>query len=129
MEVTIDIPKQIYQDISQLAKRRKKSVDKIIQQAVLREVKEFSFEKEDERPLADCSDAEVLTLANSKMSETEARRQSELLEKQREELITPFERNELDVLFRVYQVGNLRKAQAIREAVERGLIKTPDDLE
>ena len=128
MELTIDLPKQLYQDVSMLAKRKKKSIGKVIEQAVLREVKEFSLASNDERPLADCLDTEVLALANSKMSEAEAARQSELLEKQREEIITPFERNELDVLFRVYQVGNLRKAQAIREAVERGLIKTPDDL-
>ncbi len=55
-------------------------------------------------------------------------RMSELLEKQSEEMITPLEKNELDALLRVYQVGNLRKSQGIYEAVQRGLIKTPDDL-
>ena len=82
-----------------------------------------------ERPLADCSDAEVLAVANMKMSEKENKLMSELSDKQREETITPLERNELDALFRVYQVGNLRKSQGIYEAVLRGLIKTPDDLE
>lgn len=67
-------------------------------------------------------------MANMKMSEAENKRYSELMESQREETITPLERNELDSLFRVYQVGNLRKSQGIAEAVGRGLIKTPDDL-
>ena len=62
------------------------------------------------------------------MSEAENVRMSELLEKQREDVITRLEKNELDALVRVYQVGNLRKSQGIYEAVQRGLIKTPDDL-
>ncbi|MGI8542242.1 MAG: hypothetical protein ACR2MD_02040, partial [Aridibacter sp.] len=78
--------------------------------------------------LAECSDEEVLALANMKMSEAENKRLSELSDKQREETISPLERNEFDALFRVYQVGNLRKSQGIYEAVQRGLIKTPDDL-
>jgi hypothetical protein len=32
-------------------------------------------------------------------------------------------------LINIYQIGNSRKSQGIREAVLRGLIKTPDDLE
>ena len=80
------------------------------------------------RPLADCSDSEVLGLANMKMSEAENNRMSELLDKQSEATITSLEKNELDALLRVYQVGNLRKSQGIYEAVQRGLIKTPDDL-
>ena len=38
------------------------------------------------------------------------------------------ERNELDALMVVYQMGTLQKAQGIYEAFLRGLIKTPDDL-
>jgi len=62
------------------------------------------------------------------MSAAENKRLSALLEKQREESLTPLERNELDALLRVYQVGNLRKAQGLAEAVARGLLKTPADL-
>lgn len=62
------------------------------------------------------------------MSAAENKRLSELLDKQREETITPLERNELEALLRVYQVGNLHKAQGIAEAVERGLLKAPADL-
>ncbi len=98
----------------------------IIENAVRKAVSEES--ETTERPLAGCSDDEVLALANMKMSAAENERMSELLDRQREETITPLERNELDTLFRVYQAGNLRKAQGISEAVRRGLIKTPADL-
>lgn len=126
MEISVKLPNNLYEDVSHLARAKKKSMAEIIKNAVRKAVIEESQTLE--RPLADCSDEEVLALANMKMSAAENRRMSELLDRQREEKITPLERNELDVLFRVYQVGNFRKAQGIAEAVRRGLIKTPDDL-
>lgn len=126
MEISVKLPNSLYQDVSHLAQTKKKSVAEVIKNAVRKAVAEDAETLD--RPLADCSDGEVLGLANMKMSDTENKRISELLERQREETIMPLERNEMDALFRVYQVGNLRKAQGIAEAVRRGLIKTPDDL-
>ncbi|CAN5663383.1 hypothetical protein BH20ACI4_BH20ACI4_08430 [soil metagenome] len=126
MEISVKLPDGLYKNVSHLARAKKKTVAEFVKNAVRKAVDEEAETLE--RPLADCSDEEVLFLANMKMSETENARMSELLGKQREETISPLERNELDALFRVYQVGNLRKSQGIYEAVERGLIKTPDDL-
>lgn len=126
MEISVKLPNNLYQDVSRLAQTKKRSVSEIIKNAVQKAVAEDS--EIVERPLADCSDADVLAVARMKMSETENARLSELLDKQREETIASLERNELDALFRVFQFGNLRKAQGIYEAVQRGLIKTPEDL-
>jgi metal-responsive CopG/Arc/MetJ family transcriptional regulator len=126
MEISVKLPNSLYQDVSHLAQAKKKSVSEFVKNAVRKAVAEESEPLV--RPLLHCSDAEVLAVANMKMSDSESSRMSELSEKQREEKITPLERNEFDVLFRVYQVGNLRKSQGIYEAVQRGLIKTPDDL-
>ena len=126
MEISVKLPNNLYQNVSALAQAKKKSVAEIIKNAVRKAVIEDSETLK--RTLAGCSDKEVLSVANMKMSEGENKRMSELLDKQREETIAPLERHELDVLMRVYQVGNLRKAQGIAEAVRRGLIKTPNDL-
>ena len=126
MEISVKLPNSLYQGVSNLAKTKKKSVSEIIKGAVKKVVAEETEILE--RPLLNCSDEEVLALANMKMSEAENKRMSELLGKQSEENITPLERNELDAFIRVYQMGNLRKAQGIAEAFLRGLIKTPDDL-
>ncbi len=124
MEVTISLPDKVFANVKNLASKTKRRVDEIIAEKIERE---FSAD-ELERPLEDCSDEEVLALANMKMSEIEDRHMSKLLDKQREKTISSLEKNELDALFRVYQVGNLRKSQGIVEAVQRGLIKTPADL-
>ena len=133
MEVTIELPKQLFQDVSTLAKRKKKSVGNVIEQAVLRELHEYSkenAEKEEEleRPLADCSDEEVLAIARLMMPKKQSDRMSKLLYINQNEEMTQKERNELDSLMVVYQMGTLQKAQGIYEAFLRGLIKTPDDL-
>jgi metal-responsive CopG/Arc/MetJ family transcriptional regulator len=126
MEISVKLPDHLYQTVAALALAKKKSVAKIIQNAVRKAVLEAS--ETIERPLADCSDEEVLALAKMKMSAAENKRLSALLGKQREETITLLERNELEALMRVYQAGNLRKAQGIAEAVQRGLLHTPDEL-
>lgn len=126
MEITISLPDKVFANVANLASKTHRRVDEVIAEKVERDFSSDTSELE--RPLAGCSDAEVLAVANMKMSEAENARMSELLDKQREETITPLERNELDALFRVFQFGNLRKSQGIYEAVQRGLIKTPDDL-
>lgn len=126
MEISVKLPNNLYQDISHLAEAKKKSVATIIQHAVRKAVAEDAQALE--RPLADCSDDEILAVANLKMPGEQADRQSELLYKNQAGTITPLERNELEGLTMIYQLGNLRKSQGIAEAVLRGLIKAPDDL-
>lgn len=126
MEISIKLPNNLYEGVSHLAKSKKKSVATIIKNAMVKVVSEEA--ETIERPLADCSDAEVLALAKLKMPSDQAKRQSKLLYKNQAGTLTPLERNELEVQLYVYQIGNLRKAQGIAESVRRGLIKTPDDL-
>jgi hypothetical protein len=123
MEITISLSDKIFANVANFASKTHRRVDEIIVEKIERD-----FSPETERPLLNCTNDEVLALANIKMSEAENNRLSELFDNQREEVISPLERNELDALMRVYEVGNLRKAQGIVEAVQRGLIKTPDDL-
>src|SRR5207244_1100286 len=103
MEISVKLPNNLYQNVSALAQAKKKSVAEIIKNAVQKAVAEAYDIIE--RPLADCSDEEVLAVARMKMSEAENNRMSELLAMQGEETITPLARNELDALIRVYQVG------------------------
>ena len=72
-------------------------------------------------PNTDWSDQEVLAAAATELPPADDLRLGDLLERQQASLLAPADRAELAVLLEIYQSGLLRKAQALREAVSRGL--------
>lgn len=91
MEISVKLPNNLYKDVSQLAKTKKKSVATIIKNAVRKAVSEET--PVSDTSLAHCSGDEVLVLANMKMPKEQADWQSELLYKNQAGTITPLERN------------------------------------
>ena len=71
--------------------------------------------------LSTLSDAEVLALANSKMDAVQNQRLGELQQRGKTIGLTEAERYELLALLQIYQLGQLRKSEALAEAVQRGL--------
>ena len=74
-----------------------------------------------DRPTSELSDAEVLALSQLEMDRAQDRRLSELLGHQQAGTLTDTEDRELRALMQVYSGGLVRKAQALQEAVRRGL--------
>ena len=68
-----------------------------------------------------CLAQSVLALSRLELPPTQDRRLSALLEQQQAGTLTDAERGELLTLMQAYQEGLLRKAQALQEAVRRGL--------
>jgi hypothetical protein len=75
-------------------------------------------------PLSNLSDVEVLALADSKMNPIQNQRLGELQAKGKASGLTIDERYELMALMQICQLGQLRKSEALAEAVRRGL-RTP----
>jgi predicted CopG family antitoxin len=73
------------------------------------------------KPVSELSDKEVLKLTELQMAPAQDRRLSRLLNRQQAGKLMAEERAELLTLMQVYQDGLLRKAQALAEAVRRGL--------
>ena len=73
-------------------------------------------------PVAALSDAQILELTHLEMADEEQNRLSELLARQREASLSPDEASELSKLMNVYRRGLVRKAEAHKVAVERGLV-------
>lgn len=73
------------------------------------------------KPVSELSDKEVLKLTKLQMPPAQDRRLSRLLDRQQAGKLKAEERAELLTLMQVYQDGLLRKAQALAEAVRRGL--------
>lgn len=67
------------------------------------------------------SDEQLLNLCDLQMSEPEQTQMSLLLGKQRESELQLGELEQLDGLLRVYRRGMVRKAEALKVAVDRGL--------
>jgi hypothetical protein len=67
------------------------------------------------------SDAEVLALADSKMDAVQNQRLGELQQRGKTIGLTEAERYELLALLQIYQLGQLRKSEALAEAVQRSL--------
>ncbi len=74
-----------------------------------------------QHPVAELSDDEILRLSELRLGDEEQKALGELLERNREGSLTTEERLKLDELMRSYEQGLLRKSQALRVAVERGL--------
>jgi len=124
MEVTLNLPEKIYQDISTAAKKSKRKVIDLIVDVV----EEKYSSTQIDRPLASLSDEEVLALANLQMPEKQSKRHSELLYKNQAGTLTSAENRELDFFQQVYGVTLSRKTDGIYEAIQRSLIKRPADL-
>lgn len=127
MEITVNIPENIYQNVIELAEKTSRRVDEVI---VERLQADFSFENIDNKELiGDWTDEDVLALANLKLPPKQDKRLSKLLEDQRESRLTMNEKIELEGLMGLYNLANIRKSEGILEAVRRNLISSPKDLD
>ena len=74
-----------------------------------------------ELPVESLPDDQVLALRDLQLSAEQQSALSELLARQREGALTGAERARLDDLLSLYRRGLVRKAQALKVAVDRGL--------
>ena len=126
MEISVKLPESLYQNVSQLAAVKKKSVAEIIKNAVRKAVAEDSVDFEEQSKIIEqsikfCPDEEVLNLAA--LQTPEDQRLNYLFEKNREGVLTKKERVELTKAVELSRINDLRKALGIIEAKKRGLIK------
>lgn len=74
-----------------------------------------------ETTVAALSNNEILDLADSKMNKAQNQRLGDLQAKGKAERLNDAERYELLALLQIYQLGQLRKSEALAEAFRRGL--------
>jgi hypothetical protein len=121
MAVMVELPDEIYERFQRIADLTGQDIESILalpsilfMNPVLREL--------DPTPISELSDFEVLTLADSRMDKVQYQRMRELSEKRQDQGLTESEQNEFNLLFEIYNIGELRMAKAISEATKRGLI-------
>lgn len=119
--VMVTLPDEVYRRARRLATLTSRDVADVLADTITLSFSSLSADSESVRPVSKLSDEEVLTLTELQMEPSQDRRLSVLLDRQQAGKLTATERSELLALMQVYQEGLLRKAQALHEAVRRGL--------
>lgn len=120
-QVVITLPDEIYHRAERLAQLIHRDVADILADTLALSLPPLSLQPEAVRPIMELADEDVLALAELQMEPDQDRRLSVLLEGQQAGELTDAERPELLALMQLYQERLVRKAQALREAVRRGL--------
>ena len=126
MEITLNLPDNVYQNFTRLAEKKHRRVEEVITDKLQAD---FSTESLDfEEKVSGLKDQAVLALAQLKIPKVQADRMSILLDRLNEGLITDSEEGELDIYTELCQISTLRKAYGIAEAFKRGLLASLSDL-
>ena len=123
-QVTVTLPDDTYRRAEYLAQLTGRDIADVLAETIHLSLQPFGVQHAADQPVAELSDADVLAAADSEMDPAQEGRFRELLEA-RHTLqaghLTQEDRAALLALMQVYQEGLLRKAQALHEAVQRGL--------
>ena len=112
--ISLDIPDSIVQQAQQLASQSQQRLEDILLEWLT-----HSFT---EHPVETLPDSQIIALCNMQLDEQQQETLDTLLDKQREDELTPADSQELQFLMRLYRRGLLRKAKALKVAVERDLV-------
>ena len=118
-QLTLDLPENLVARARTIAKRAGQSVNQLLAESIELSLKPWGTALEGD--IHQNADEEVLNACDSELAAEDDRLLTELLRRQQAETLSVHERAELASLMQVYQEGLVRKAEALREAVRRGL--------
>ena len=119
--VMVTLQDDVYRRVERLAQLTSREVADLLADTITLALQPLAVSAESVPAVTALSDEDVLGLTELQMAPEQDRRLSVLLQKQQERALSVAEQTELLLLMQVYQEGVLRKAQALREAVRRGL--------
>jgi hypothetical protein len=112
-QITIQVSDRVISHAAQVAAQSRRQIEEVLADWLERVITEL--------PVEALSDEEVLALTELQLTAEQQATLSDLLARNRENTLDAEGRRQLDELMRVYEHGLLRKAQALRVAVQRGL--------
>ena len=119
-QVTLHLRDEVYQRAAMVGDRSGRPVADVLSESIELSLNPLGVSGNGDNP-AEWTNEEVLEAATAKMPAKQDKRLSELLDAQQAGELTEADRAELTALMLTYQRGLLRKAQGLREAVQRGL--------
>jgi hypothetical protein len=121
-EVTLNLPEPLIAHAQKLGLATQRNLDIVLTDTLamlwltLDEIPGTS-----EPPVSELSDNAVLELADAKINEVQNQRLGDLQAKGKTAGLADAERYELLALLQIYQLGQLRKSEALAEAIRRRL--------
>ena len=116
-QITLNLPDEVYHQAELLAQQHHRTVSEILVETLEK------FLLPTAKPVSALSDSEVIAQTQLRLQPLQEQRLSELLDRQQSGTIAYVERDELQALIRIYETRLLRQAQALNEAVRRGLLE------
>lgn len=114
--VSLELDGELLRSVQEVASRTHRRVEDVLVEWIDKAAAEV--------PVESLSDESILSLSDVQMTDTDQETLSRLLARNRENQLSEIECRQLDDLMTIYRRGLVRKAQAWKEAVARGL-KTP----
>lgn len=132
-QIILTLPDEVYKKAEHFAQLTSRDVADVLTQAIALSLSTIEPQPAptDSRKsisVASLSDEEVIALTELQMEPDQDQRLSKLLYDQQAGILTDAEHPQLWALMQVYQEKLLLKAQALREAVQRGLREPLDAL-
>lgn len=124
MQVTLTLPDELYEQAKRWAVITQQDLSETLTNALTIVLTPVHTTPKLEKPVSSLSDEDVLALSEVQMEPTQGQRLSELLEKQREGMLSENTRAELLALMQLYERLWIRKSEALAEALRRGLRKS-----
>jgi predicted transcriptional regulator len=117
-QITLNLPDEVYHQAELLAQQSHRTVSEILVETLEK------FLLPTAKPVSALSDSEVIAQTQLRLQPLQEQRLSELLDRQQSGKIAFVEeRDELQALIHIYETRLLRQAQALNEAVRRGLLE------
>lgn len=113
-QITLTVSDNVLFYAKAVAARNKRRIEEVLSDWLEKISSEIDVEK--------FSDSEVLALTELQMSPAQQKLMDEFQEKNGEGALTNDEKRQFDALMEIYEDALLKKSQALRVAVERGLI-------
>ncbi len=120
-QVTVTLPDAVYRNAVRLAQLTQREVGEVLTDTLALSLPMLPDDTEVAVPIGELSDQELLALTMLELPAAQDRQLSTLLDRQQAGGLTAEEQRQLAGLMQAYHAGLLRKAQALQEAIRRGL--------
>jgi hypothetical protein len=123
--ITLDLPDDVIRRAELLSKRTGRPVADLLSESIELSFRPLAIADPSAKSPSEWTDGQVLDAVKAELTKKQDERLTELLDCQQAGQLTDLDRTELAALMEIYENALIHKAQAVQEAVRRGLWEPP----